>query len=130
VSSVNSGGGESRLEIAISYLLIIGVVASLALEIVGIAIFHHCHGHLHIAEEKAMFISGQNFFDFLHGLFRRNYVQKTATLLMTLGIALLIVTPYLRVIMSVLYFTWKRDKKYALITIFVLAVLTIGLGFR
>ena len=87
-------------------------------------------GHLHIAEGKAMFISGQNFFDFLHGLFRRNYLQKTATLLMTVGIALLIVTPYLRVIMSVLYFIWKRNIKYALITIFVLAVLTISLGFR
>jgi uncharacterized membrane protein len=130
VNSVDLGGGESKLETAISYLLIIGVVASLALEVVGIALFYHSYGHLHIAEDKAMFISGQNFFDFLHGLFRRNYVQKTATLLMTVGIALLIVTPYLRVIMSVLYFIWKRDIKYALITIFVLAVLTISLGFR
>jgi uncharacterized membrane protein len=130
VSSVEPGGGESQLEAAISYLLIIGVIASLALEIIGSALFYHSHGHFQILEDKAIFIRGQDFFSFMYGLFRGNYLQESATFLMTLGIAVLIVTPYVRVIVSFLYFAWRRDVKYALITIFVLAVLTISLGLH
>jgi len=47
--------------------------------------------------------------------------------LIALGIVLLMVTPYLRVLASVLYFTVERNPKYALISLFVLAVLTISL---
>jgi NADH:ubiquinone oxidoreductase subunit 2 (subunit N) len=48
----NSNGGESRLETAISYLLVGGVVTSLFLEIIGMASFYYSHGHLHIMEKR------------------------------------------------------------------------------
>ena len=127
---VDSNGDESRLETAISYLLVGGVVTSLFLEIAGMVSFSHSYGHLHITENKAMFIRGENFFRLIYGLLDGNYRQGGAVFLMTLGIIMLILTPYLRVILSILYFAWRRNIKYALITMVVLMVLTMSLLFH
>jgi uncharacterized membrane protein len=127
---VNSDGGASKLHKAISSLLIIGVAVSLVLEIIGMVLFFYSYGHLRLLEGKAMFIRGQNFFSFIYGLFQGHYPQKSAILFMTLGITTLILTPYARVVVSVLYFAWKRNIKYTLITIFVLTVLTISLALH
>jgi uncharacterized membrane protein len=125
------GSGESRLETAISYLLIIGVVLSLALETAGIAIFYKSRGSLDILlQDKAMFIQGRDFFSFLYQLFARGPMQNTGIFLMTLGIAALILTPFVRVIVSALYFAWKRDARYVLITAFVLVALTVSLALH
>lgn len=126
----NSNGDESRLEIAISYLLAGGVVTSLFLEIIGMVSFYHIYGHLHITEKKEMFIRGEDFFRLIYGLLEGNYGQKGTVFLMTLGITILILTPYVRVILSVLYFAWRKNIKYMLITVVVLMVLTTSLLFH
>ena len=52
-------------------------------------------------------------------------------LLASLGIAVLLLTPYLRVVASLVFFAFvERDLKYSLITAFVLAVLTYSLLLR
>jgi uncharacterized membrane protein len=117
----------SRFEPAISYLLIIGVIACLILVTAGILLFYADFGHLAISEKKAMFLREKNFFYFLWDLFRGSDDQDKGTWLMTLGIAILILTPYARVIMSVLYFIIKKDLQYTFITLFVLILLTISL---
>ena len=125
------GSGESKLETTISYLLIIGVALSLALEIAGIAIFYKSHGNLDILlQDKAMFIQGRDFFSFLYQLFARGPMQNTGIFLMTLGVAALILTPFVRVIVSAMYFAWKRDARYALITAFVLVAITVSLALH
>lgn len=125
------GSGESKLETIISYLLIIGVITSLVLETIGIVLFYHSYGHLNILlQDRAMFIHGQNFFSFIYGLFGGEYNQNSAILFMTLGIVALILTPYVRVIASALYFAWKRDAKYVVITVFVLIVLSVSLALH
>ena len=125
------GSGESKLETTISYLLIIGVALSLALEIAGIAIFYRSHGNLDILlQDKAMFIQGRDFFSFLYQLFARGPMQNTGIFLMTLGVAALILTPFVRVIVSAMYFAWKRDARYALITAFVLVAITVSLALH
>ena len=49
-------------------------------------------------------------------------------MLVNLGIAALMLTPYVRVLMSMLYFVFvERNAKYAVFTAFVLAMLTYGL---
>jgi len=49
-------------------------------------------------------------------------------MLVNLGIAALLLTPYVRVLMSMLYFVFvERNLKYAVFTGFVLAMLTYGL---
>ena len=49
-------------------------------------------------------------------------------MLINLGIAVLMLTPYVRVLMSMLYFALiERNVKYTIFTAFVLAMLTYGL---
>jgi uncharacterized membrane protein len=117
----------SKFERAISYLLIIGVILSLILEIIGIIVFYHVYGNLEVSESGRMFIRGKNFFNFIYRLFEGEHAQNKAILIMVLGISVLILTPYLRVIMSVFHFIRERNFKYVGITLFVLIILTISL---
>ena len=131
MNSKELGSGETKLETIISYLLIVGVVLSLALEIAGIVIFYKSHGNLDILlQDKAMFIKGRDFFSFLYQLFGGESRQNTGVFLMTLGVAALILTPFVRVIASALYFAWRKDTKYVLITAFVLIPLTVSLALH
>jgi uncharacterized membrane protein len=131
LNSKELGSGESRLETIISYLLIIGVVLSIVLEIAGIAIFYSSRSNLGIIlDDRAMFIQGRDFFAFLYQIFVRKPTQGTGIFLMTLGVATLILTPFVRVIASALYFAWKKDSKYVLITAFVLVAITISLALH
>jgi uncharacterized membrane protein len=47
--------------------------------------------------------------------------------LVSLGIVTLMLTPYLRVIAAVVYYTVERDWKYVMITTIVFLVITAGL---
>ena len=122
-----SGLSESWFKRTISYILVTGVVISFLLESVGIIAFYVSYGHLKILENKAMFLHGKNFFNFVTTLLQGGYGQEKPIFLMSLGIAILILTPYFRVVMSVLYFAWGKNFKYVLITLFVLVLLTISL---
>ncbi len=128
MKSVIPGSGESRLETIISYLLIAGVIVSLCLELIGVVLFYREYHNLSfMLNNPAAFIQGQNFFTFLLEVAKREGMSNRALLFMTLGVTILILTPYLRVIASFVYFAWKRDYKYVLITAFVLIVLTVSL---
>ena len=124
------GSGDSKLETAISYLLIVGVVISLFLEVIGLILFYRSYSNLNILENSVAFIRGENFFSFVYTLFQRENVQNSALLSMTLGLVVLILTPYVRVITSVVYFAWKKNSKYVLVTLFVLITLTISLALH
>jgi uncharacterized membrane protein len=126
----NSDTGISKFERAVSYVLITGVITSLIIEVVGIVSFYAVYGQLNILESKGAFLHGNNFFSFLSDLIQGKYPQKGPLLMMSLGIAILILTPYVRVVMSVLYFTRERNIKYALITLFVLILLTMSLTLQ
>ncbi len=99
------GSGESKLETGISYLLITGVIISLLLEIVGGTIFYHSYGSLAISRDSGIYIRGSDFFTFMLEEFRGKHAQGSAIQLMTAGIIVLILTPYIRLIASVLYFS-------------------------
>jgi uncharacterized membrane protein len=119
---------EDRFDRAIGYVLITGVVISLLLEAVGILLYHLSYGNFNILEERSLFIHGSNFFDFMIELFKGNYAGKRTVFLMSVGVVILILTPYVRVLMSVLYFAWEKNTKYIFITLFVLLLLTISLA--
>lgn len=123
-----AGSGESKLETVISYLLITGVIISLVLVVVGIVLFYRNTGHLSLnLEDRNVYLHGRDFFSFLYELLSFKYTQDSAIFFMALGIAVLILTPYVRVIASAIYFGWRKDTKYALITLFVLIILTVSL---
>jgi len=124
------GSGESKLETGISYLLIAGVIISLILEIIGIVILYHSYGHLAISRDAGMFIQGHDFFSFIYQQFQGKHLEGSGALFMTAGIIVLILTPYIRVIASVIYFGWEKNIKYVLITLFVLAVVTVSLALH
>ena len=122
--------GESKLETTVSYLLIIGVAISVILEVAGIILFYNNYGNLQISQDKNVFISGENFFVFIYQKVQNLFVSDNALLFMTLGIIILILTPYVRAITSFIYFAWIKNRSYVLITLFVLAVLTASLALH
>ena len=121
---------ESKFERIIGYILISGVVISLFLEVIGIILYYRSYGQFEILEDKAVFIHGKNFFYFLFELIQGEHIHQKAIWLMTLGIAILMLTPYVRVILSVIHFSHEKNVKYVLITLFVLALLTMSLALQ
>lgn len=123
-------GSEVKFEKAISYLLITGVIISLLLEIAGVVLLYSSYHSLDISHESGIYIKSHDFFSFIYQQFQDLQTIKPAILLMTLGIIILILTPYIRVITSVVYFAWQKNLKYVLITLFVLIVVTISLALH
>jgi uncharacterized membrane protein len=121
------GSGESKLETAISYLLIVGVIASLALELVGIVLLYRLQGNLDISSDPSLFIKGRDFFSFIYQQFAGKHPAGAGVFFMTAGIIVLILTPYIRLIASVIYFAIENNRKYVVITLFVLIVVTLSL---
>ena len=130
MTSQGLGSGESKLETVVSYILIIGVVISVLLEIIGISLFYRTYGNVQISQSKTVFISGQNFFAFILDQFQHLFGSQNAIMFMTLGLIILILTPYIRAISSVIYFAWEKNRNYVLITLFVLIVLTVSLALH
>ncbi len=121
------GSGETRLETWISVVLIVGVAAALVLEAWGILLLYRASRSLAISEEKAMFLTGRDFFTLLGRLVSETATGVTASRILALGILILILTPYTRTVMSVVYFAARKNIAYFFITLFVLAVLTFSL---
>ncbi len=124
------GNGDSQLEPIISYLLIIGVVTSVILDIIGISLYYGAYGNVMVSQAPNVFISGDNFFAFMYSRVQSLLVSENAILFMTLGLIVLILTPFIRAITSVVYFAWEKNYKYVLITLFVLIVLTVSLALH
>jgi uncharacterized membrane protein len=120
--------GHFDMETLVGYILLGGVLLSAALLVAGLAWNAAATGQLGINYS----ISGVNFFQFLLTDLR----QLTSgiarpRLLVSLGIAVLLLTPYARVLASMLYFAFGEcDRKFTLFTLFVLSVLTYSLFLR
>jgi uncharacterized membrane protein len=125
-----AGFAESKLETLISYLLIVGVITSVILEVVGITLYFAAYGNVQVSQSPSVFISGEDFFAFILAKIQSLFVSENAVLFMTLGVIVLILTPYIRALASVFYFAWERNHKYILITLFVLIVLTVSLALH
>ncbi len=93
----------------------------------GLILFYRTHHSFAISHSGAVFIRGRDFFSFFGRTLLEASNGTTGLRLMVLGIAALILTPYIRAITSVVYFASRKNLKYCLITLFVLAVLTMSL---
>jgi uncharacterized membrane protein len=118
--------GAATLEGLISYILITGVVISLFLEAAGLVLFFRSSGSLAICHENRIILRANDFFALLGRLFSAPYSSRSIRL-MTLGIAVLILTPYIRAVLSVIYFASVRNFTYLAVTLFVLIILTVSL---
>ncbi len=118
---------QSKLENAISYLLISGVLLSLILLIIGMALLWQKQGGVAVSQDPSVFVHGHDFFSFIYNDLTGNGVKGLPLQIITLGVLVLLLTPYVRVILSAVFFARERNMKYVLITIFVLIILTISL---
>ncbi len=119
---------EEKLDLLISYILIIGVTGSVALEILGILSYYQSSHSLEISFQPQYSLVGTDFFSYSGNLLSEMFRWNWAPLqILALGIVLLMLTPYIRVAASVAYFALVKNLKYFIITLFVLLVLTTSL---
>ena len=124
----DQGREQFNMDVLVGYVLAGGVITSMILIAVGLIWHWATTGSLGL--EYTM--GGMNFFRFV--------VSDVATVIRTgfgprrminLGIAVLMLTPYVRVGSSMVYFgVIEHNRKYTIFTGFVLAVLTYSLFLR
>jgi uncharacterized membrane protein len=113
------------VEIIVGYILLVGVLVSMVLVTAGLIWHWIATGDLGLNYP----LGGMNLFEFV--LVDVRQVAANAVrprVLVNLGIAVLMLTPYARVLASMLYFAFvERNGKYTLFTGFVFSVLTYSL---
>lgn len=119
---------EEKLDLLISYILIVGVIASVLIEATGIFGYYHAHRDLDIVFKPEFALKGTDFFAYTAQKIQALFVGKwTPVTVLAFGLVLLMITPYVRVLASVVYFGLARNVKYLSITLFVLVILTASL---
>jgi uncharacterized membrane protein len=127
-SAPTAASSQAKMEVLIGSFLLAGVLLSVALILIGLLWHFAVTGQLRLDYQ----LKGMNLFQLLaaevgmawHGQFHPEA-------LITGGIATLMLTPYLRVFLSVFYFmAVLKNWKYTVITSFVLIVLTFSLFIR
>ncbi len=116
------------MESLVGVILLAGVLLSVALLSVGFVWRWARVGNLRFEHSLA----GMNFFEFISSNFRQVASQAfRPRLFLNMGIAALMLTPFVRVLASVFFFAFvERNWKYTLFTAFVLSVLTYSLFLR
>lgn len=116
------------MEVLVGYILQIGVLASAVCLVAGMIWRWIITGN----PQLDYTLSGTNLFEFwLMDIRQVTSGEFRPRLFVNLGIALLLITPYIRVAASAVYFAFaERNLKYTLFTSFVLAVLTYSLFLR
>lgn len=116
------------VELLISNLLRIGVLLSVLLIVVGTAVFFVQHpACLNSAKElRGLTHPNGNLLHTIHDVFAGIRVFHGEAII-ALGLLLLIVTPMMRVAVSIIAFIKERDRLYALITLAVFCLLMLSL---
>jgi uncharacterized membrane protein len=121
------GSDVTRVELAISNLLRIGVAASVAVIILGTVIsFVHHPGYLQSAVDlPALTAPGKAVPNTLHDTIE-GIGQLHGQAIVTLGLLMLIATPVLRVAVSIIAFMVQKDRVFMVITAVVLGLLLLS----
>lgn len=116
------------MESLVGVILLTGVLLSVALLLVGFVWRWMREGNLRFEHS----IAGMNFFEFISSTLRQMGSHAfRPRLFLNMGIAVLMLTPFVRVLASVFYFAFvERNSKYTLFTAFVLSVLIYSLFLR
>jgi uncharacterized protein len=114
----------SVLRDGISWILRGGLALSLALESAGILWNYLNTGNSY---PPAWFAQNSTFFAFLSSVLSSLGSGATPLAVTGLGVAVLVLTPYARIIAAVLYYAVERDWKFVMITLSVFCIITVGL---
>jgi len=115
---------DQRLEIVIGYTLRIGVLTAAVIVLIGGILYLIQNGS--ITPDYHAFPATATPYDNLAGIVR-NIRSLNSYGIIQLGLLVLIATPIVRVIFSVVAFALERDVLYAVATLIVLAVLLYSL---
>ena len=116
------------MELVVGSILLAGVLSSIALLSIGLA-WHWVTSGNTVLDYS---LGGTTVFQFvIMDIQQLTRGTLRPRVLVNLGIAVLLLTPYVRVLASMLYFALvERNLKYTVFTAFVLLVLTLSLFLR
>ena len=119
---------EFKMDVLVGYILLIGVLLSIGLIAIGVVWHYAATARLSLDYS----IVGMNLFHFiLHNFARAAHPPFRPRLFVNLGIATLLLTPYIRVLASMLFFAFtERNAKYTVFTAIVFLILTYSLFIR
>jgi len=116
------------LEFLISRLLRLGVITSVALIVVGaIVTFLQHPDYLTSRTELAKLVAPDANFPHAIPVLLRELSELRGDAIVTLGLLVLMATPVMRVLVSVIAFVYERDRIYILVTTTVLCLLLLSL---
>jgi len=118
---------EARLDVAMSGILLVGVVTSLIIVLIGIFLYHVQYNSFSFNYTPEWQLTGSDFFGYSASLFSSISSGVRPTEMMALGIVILMLTSYARVAVSVVYYGLRKNPRYLLITAFVMVILTASL---
>ena len=124
-SEIQSQGGRSRrIEVLLSRILGVGVVASLCFVVVGTALsFVHHPGYISDPAQLRDLIAVGSSFPHSIGDVVRGVLDFRGQAIVAFGLLLLIATPVLRVAASITGFVYLKDLRYVIFTTVVLILL-------
>ncbi len=115
------------LELIIGYTLLICVIMALSLEVLGLILYISSSNNIYIDLDRSLVVKEENFFIYSLNTISSAVKGPNYFNLMSLGLAVLMFTPYLRAVLSVVYFSLAKNYKYTLLTLFVTIVITASL---
>ena len=102
---------EVALDKAIGWILITGVILSLLLEMTGVIMYYFSAHNLALSQDPNVYVRGHDFFSFIWAQIVNQHSPNAGLAWITAGISVLIITPYIRVIASVVFFAWEQNRK-------------------
>lgn len=114
-------------ESVIAYVLIGGLVLSVSVEVLGIALYYQQSGGFGFDYAASWQVTGPNFFLYVKDLLVSMTSVQAPMAVMALGIVLLMLTSYACVFATFIYFGSARNLKYALVSAVLFLLLTLTL---
>lgn len=120
-------GRVRRVELLISNLLRIGVIASLTVVVIGMVLsFVHHPAYISSPAELQRLTQPEAVFPYGWGDVIAGVLDLQGQAIVAMGLLLLISTPIARVAVSILAFIYQKDRVYTIITLAVLCLLLLS----
>lgn len=108
------------LETILGYLLITGVLIGLVFLVIGVSYYVYQRG---VSIDLSESLRYRSIISWVEAIKDMDFRDK----ILSIGLLAIILTPYIRAVLSLLWFVYHRDKKFILFTLFVVSVLTLSL---
>ncbi len=118
---------EEVPENEIGYVLIGGLILSVAITTLGIVGYYVQSGGFGFDYTTQWQMKGTDFFSYTSGLLSSLLIGQAPVAMMALGIVLLMLTSYARVLTTMILFAFSKNLKYTIISLLVFLILTVTL---